>query len=138
MRDGYKVGYMKPPSHTRFKKGQSGNPKGRPRGTKNIKTDLQEEVEEQVIVREGSSERRISKQRAVVKTQFAKAIKGDDRAARTVLDMICRVLGVGDEEGHDTSLSEDDRAIIKGFEARILKGARPQGGHKDEARNPKP
>ncbi len=43
---GYDVGYRKPPKHTRFKPGQSGNPRGRPKGTKNLKTDLIEELGE--------------------------------------------------------------------------------------------
>ncbi len=33
------VGYCKPPKRTRFQPGQSGNPRGRPKGTKNLKTD---------------------------------------------------------------------------------------------------
>lgn len=40
------IGYKKPPRHTRFRKGQSGNPKGRPKGTQNLKTDLAEELSE--------------------------------------------------------------------------------------------
>jgi hypothetical protein len=42
----YDVGHAKPPKHTRFQPGQSGNPRGRPKGTKNLKTDLIEELGE--------------------------------------------------------------------------------------------
>ena len=72
----YEVGYGKPPKHTRFKKGQSGNPKGRPEDTKNLKTDLREEMNEKITIREGADERPVSKQRALVKRLTAKAIKG--------------------------------------------------------------
>ena len=63
---GYEVGYGKPPKHTQFEPGQSGNPRGRPKGTKNLKTDLMEELGEKILVREGEQARRVSKQRAVV------------------------------------------------------------------------
>jgi hypothetical protein len=49
-RDDYAVGYGKPPLHTRFKKGQSGNPRGRPPGAKNLSTLLNEALNEPVIV----------------------------------------------------------------------------------------
>ncbi len=42
----YEVGYGKPPRHTRFQPGRSGNPRGRPKDTKNLKTDLIEELAE--------------------------------------------------------------------------------------------
>ena len=77
----YEVGYCRPPQHTRFKPGHSGNPKGRPKGTKNLKTDLMEELAERINVSEGGKPKKLSKQRALVKSLTAKAIKGDARAS---------------------------------------------------------
>ncbi len=134
----YEIGYGKPPSHTRFKKGQSGNPKGRSKGTKNVKTDLLEELAEQIRVREGNCQRRISKQRAVVKSLVVKAVKGDATAARTIFDMIYRLIGVEHDEPPDTSISEDDRAILENFEARILRKARAHGAAQKPAKKRAP
>ena len=81
----YEVGYGKPPQHTRFQPGRSGNSRGRPKGTKNLKTDLMEELSEKILVREGEQSRRVSKQRAMVKTLMAHTLKGDMRSATLLL-----------------------------------------------------
>ena len=49
----YTIGYGKPPEHSRFQKGQSGNKKGRPKGARNLKTETIEELSETVTVRIG-------------------------------------------------------------------------------------
>ena len=56
-----KTGYGNPPKHTQFKPGQSGNPAGRPKGAKNLKTDLEEEMRELIVVREGGNTKTVSK-----------------------------------------------------------------------------
>ena len=56
----YEVGYGKPPKAGRFKPGQSGNPRGRPKGTLNLKTDLQQELAERISVREGDRQLTVS------------------------------------------------------------------------------
>ena len=57
----YEVGYKKPPVHTRFQKGQSGNPRGRPRGSKNLSTLLIEALDKLVVVTENGKRRKIAK-----------------------------------------------------------------------------
>ena len=81
----YEVGYGKPPKGTQFKPGQSGNPRGRPKGTKNLKTDLMEELREKIVIREGDRPQKVSKQRAMVKSVVNRAIKGDPRSTSIAL-----------------------------------------------------
>jgi Family of unknown function (DUF5681) len=74
------VGYGKPPRHTRFKKGQSGNLKGRPKGSQNLTTLLSEALNERVIVTENGGRRRITMRQAI--NQAARQTLGHRRLAR--------------------------------------------------------
>ena len=76
----YAVGYGKPPAHTRFKKGQSGNPAGRRKGSKNFSTVLLEALQETVVIQQDGKTKKISKQQAAVKQVVHKAASGDLRA----------------------------------------------------------
>jgi hypothetical protein len=73
--------------HSRFKKGQSGNPKGRPRGRRSVATILHKILGEKVSVREGDKVWLISKMEAIVRGLSLKALKGDPKATATVLTL---------------------------------------------------
>src|SRR5215470_19687518 len=94
----YTVGYRKPPEATRFNPGQSGNPRGRPKGSPNLATDLSSELGELITVREGGAARRVSKQRALIKSLTAKALQGDVRATTALLALYARVISEQPEE----------------------------------------
>lgn len=111
----YDVGDCKPPVHTRFQKGQSGNPKGRPKGARNLKTDLAEELAERVSITENGRQRKVSKQRLVLKSQVAKAIKGDTRAADLVVRMLAQTMGFDAEDSIGVPLVPDDAEILNAF-----------------------
>jgi hypothetical protein len=119
MPNDYTVGYGKPPSRTQFQKGHSGNPTGRPKGTKNLKTDLVEELQERILVREAGGEKQLSKQRALLKSLTAKAIKGDTRAANIVLSMMLRILEDDPDSGAETPLSSEEWDILRTLEERL-------------------
>lgn len=81
----YAVGYGRPPRHTQFKKGRSGNPKGRPKLSKNVATLARDALYAQVDVNENGRRRRVSKLE-VGFTQLANRIaKGDLVAIRLLL-----------------------------------------------------
>ena len=73
----YEVGYGRPPISTRFPKGQSGNPTGRPKGTKNIATCVHNALQQRITVREGGKVKRRTKADVIARTAVIKAMKGD-------------------------------------------------------------
>ena len=111
------VGYKRPPKHTRFQKGQSGNPKGRPRGAKNIRTDLAEELAELIHIREGDKEYKVSKQRAVIKVMVSAAVKGDMRAVSSLLSLYGRLFGLTDVPAEEANT---DQLILEDYLARDI------------------
>ncbi len=127
----YDIGYGKPPKHSQFQKGQSGNAKGRPKGTCNLETDLSEELAEQITIREGGRQRKISKQRAMIKSLMAKAVKGDVQAANKVLQLVERLIVEEDPSAaQDAPLNADESKILDRFIAQ--RGAAPEEGGDDE------
>jgi hypothetical protein len=84
-RGDYEVGYGKPPKHTQFKPGQSGNSRGRPKGALNLATLVEEALAELVTVKEGGRQARISKSRAIATQLVNKAAGADIRAIRLLL-----------------------------------------------------
>jgi hypothetical protein len=114
------VGYGKPPEATRFKPGQSGNPRGRPKGSRNLATDLAAELGEQITVREAGRPRRISKQRALIKSLMAKGLQGDVRATAALLALYARVIAEPPED-ETRPLEEDELVILHRFGPGLLK-----------------
>ena len=83
----YQVGYGKPPRHSRFRKGQSGNPKGRPKASESFGRLARRTFNERITIRENGERRTITKLQAALKQLANKAAAGDPRAIRDVLKL---------------------------------------------------
>ena len=124
----YKVGFGRPPRHTQFKPGQSGNPAGRPKGTKNLRTDLGEELAEKITVTEGGRQLVISKQRAMLKSLLAKAMKGETAAARALISLIVGLEQADAQEPREQPLPAEDREILEAYRQQLLEEITDEGG----------
>jgi len=93
----YVVGKYRPPVHTRWKPGQSGNPSGRRKGRRNVKTELKEVLSNQFTFRDGETKRKLSLPGANVFAHAIKGAKGDVRSARLFLHY-AQQMGLLDEE----------------------------------------
>jgi hypothetical protein len=102
----YEIGYGKPPPHSRFAKGQSGNPRGRLPGAKNMKTLLIKALNELVVVTDQSGRRKVSKREAIVTQIVNRSAKGD------LLGMLRDIEGDRDPHPADPTFTEADQQII--------------------------
>jgi hypothetical protein len=120
----YKPNYRKPPNATRFKPGQSGNPKGRPKGVRNFETDLDEALRALVEVKTNGGVRRITMQKALLQTLAEKARDGDLRAIQHLTSLILRM--DNRSEAPATVLESNDRAILDEYyeERKALEAGR--------------
>ena len=109
----YEVGYRKPPKANQFQSGQSGNLSGRPKHSKNMKTDLQEELYDLVQVNSGGKSRTVSKQRAMLMRAVEKAINGDVRAMEYVTKLVHHLLTDAGDTAHSMPLSQEEEALFR-------------------------
>jgi hypothetical protein len=117
------TGYGRPPEHARFKPGKSGNPKGRPKQSKNLKSIIQQALTSTVTVRENGRLRSVSKIEGVVLSQLERALKGNEKAALAVLRMAGHVDPLNGSDGptDGDQLSPADEKIL----AQLLADQKP-------------
>jgi hypothetical protein len=129
----YTVGYGKPPSYTRFSKGRSGNPRGRPKKVRDLHTEVTEALNHSVSIRLGEHWRQVSTLAAMLLRQVDKALKGDTRSAKWIVDVYATLsaqagkttIAAAASQGAVTIGSSDDtdRAIVDAFRQRVLEEA---------------
>lgn len=112
----YEVGYGKPPKEYQFKKGQSGNKKGRPKNSKNTYVLLDEILSQTIPITENGKLMHISKRNAVLIQLVNKAIKGDLKATNALLPhMLMADAKEEDKEKIMSALNRDDEKIISNY-----------------------
>ncbi len=115
------VGYGQPPKATRFKKGQSGNPRGRPKGSRNLKTDVKATLDLPVELSGRGGAKTVRTQEAALLRLREKALRGDARSLDKLLDLARRY---NEEEIAPTDtapLSSEDKAILDRYIVRQLR-----------------
>ena len=115
----YEVGYGKPPRHTRFKKGQSGNPRGRPRASKNLSTLLTEVLNERVTVAENDGRRKITKREAIIIQLVNRSAQADLQAIKILLDMLRQIEIRTEADTADSPFGLADEKVIAQLKARL-------------------
>jgi hypothetical protein len=108
-------GYGRPPNETRFKPGRSGNPKGRPKGTRNLKADLASLLEKRVPIREDGEVRHVSRQEAMLLSLYAKAVQGDTKASSQLFTMLTKMENQDTAPSQPDAVTDNDRAIVEEF-----------------------
>lgn len=117
----YAVGYGKPPRHSRFQPGRSGNPRGKPKGCVNLRALLEKELQQPTVVTEGGRQQRLNKAELLIKTTLNRAIKGDGAALKLLLQLGADTILGGKEtalEPQDTPDAAADQAILARYAAR--------------------
>ncbi len=136
MSDEYEVGHGKPPKHTQFKESQSGNPKGRPKGSNNFRTDVKHTLKEPVRLNKGGKRKTVSTQEAALLRLREKALSGDARA----LERLLALAQVYNDEQLVSDASQqitaEDAEVLKAYNERLLRRAgKSQPDDNDGARD---
>ena len=121
----YKVGYGKPPEHSRFKPGQSANPAGRKKGVPNFKTDVENTLHLPVQLSEAGKTKRVSTQQAALSRLKQKALGGDGRALDRALKLASKLSDEAESSGAAGPMEDVDHAILMAFIEEVLSAHQP-------------
>lgn len=118
--DSYNIGRAKPPRHTQFKKGVSGNKAGRPKGSKNLSTLIMEAAHGQVTATIDGKQRKISKVQATTMQLATKAAAGDPKAMLKFLDWVDEIeTRAAAARPSQYPVSDADMEVIKAVHDRL-------------------
>lgn len=111
-RDADDVGYAKPPRAHQFKAGQSGNPKGRPKGAKSEATILDELLNRKIEMRQNGKIRKITIMEGIFHKLAEDSLKGNTKSAAFVLN---RLGAIASSAGTEAEINPDDKAVLDAY-----------------------
>jgi hypothetical protein len=115
IRSTYQVGYGRPPAASRFQPGQSGNPKGRPKGARNISSIARDALERAISIKEKGKWRKTTVRKAAFQRLAEKAIAGDVKALQCLLSLESAERLPRAEDGEMQPLSARDLELLQRF-----------------------
>ena len=123
-----KGGYGRPPSDDRLKPGHSGNPNGRPKGARSLRSDFNKVLKKRVPIREGGKPRYARRQEIILLKLLAKALQGHPKAAGQLLAIWAKREFRDTARSQSNVASNNDRAMIEDFLRRNKEAARASTG----------
>ena len=116
------IGYMCPPKATRFQAGQSGNPAGRPRGSKNTYSLLTRMLDGKISLIENGKRIRVTKKFAVLLRLLSSALQGNLKAMNMLLPHLLQADAKAEAiEVNSGELSQDDQKLLTSFVEQFTK-----------------
>jgi hypothetical protein len=145
----YEVGYGKPPKHSQYRKGQSGNSKGRPKGRKNMKTIIRAVLDQKLPIKINGKTRTVSGREMIALRLRQKAAEGEIKATQQLLkyDYPDEELeaSTGSDQPRSKEVAEIDDLVLQEFERQIreemagvkdverAKASSPEKGERDDS-----
>jgi hypothetical protein len=112
---GYVVGYGRPPKSTQFKAGQSGNPRGRPKGARSIGAILRDVIKRRIVVTENGRTRRIPVLEVMLHRLTNDAMRNDQSAMKFLLLLMDRYAEKSESGPHLEEVLAEDQAILSRY-----------------------
>ena len=118
----FKIGYRRPPKATQFAPGRSGNPKGRPKGSRSVAAILRDIIQQKIAVTENGTTRRIPVIEVTFRRLAAAAMRSDPRAIKLLLSLVDRYAASPETALQLEAVLAEDRAILAQY---LQDSARP-------------
>lgn len=114
-----RVGPGRPPRHSQFRPGQSGNPGGRPRGSMNLQTIIDRELRKVITITENGRSRRLTKHEALVMTLVHLGLKGNHRATELLFRIMAEARANNADKASDEEAVAPDRDTLRRIKQRL-------------------